>query len=145
MRIHLAAVDPLRLRAMVAALEAHPGLALAGTSDLAPAILQTCVRTRVRVAVVLAGAVPVEVLHAVASLRALGRRVETVALVEDPPDPDRIQALLSAGARGILSEKVGADEINRAVRAVAVGGCVLGPAATDHVLARAGSAQQQFL
>lgn len=145
MRIHLAAVDPLRLRAMIGVLGAHPGLDLVGTSDLAPAILRTCLRSRVRVAVVLAGSVPVEVLNVVGSLRALNRRVETVALIEDPPDADRVQALLAAGARGILSERVGADEVHRAVRAVVAGGCVLGPAATDHVLERAGWAQQQFL
>jgi DNA-binding NarL/FixJ family response regulator len=130
---------------MLGVVSSHPGLELLGSSDVAPAIVRPCHQARVQVAIILAGPVPLEVLHVVASLRSASRRVETVALVEDPPDANRIQALLAAGARGILSEQVGGDDIHRAVRAVVAGGCVLGPVATEQVLERAGWAQQQFL
>lgn len=145
LRIHLAAVDPLRLRAMVAALESHAAITLTGATNISPQLPGICARQRVRAAVILAGPVPVEVLNTVSTLRSLNRRVESVVLIEDPVDPERIRALLAAGARGVLSERAKPEEVHRAVRAVIAGGCVLGPAATQHVLERAGWAQQQFL
>lgn len=145
MRVHLAAVDPLRLRGMLEVVGGHPSLDLRGTSDLAPSVVVTCALARTQVVILLAGPVPIEALHLIGVLRAARRRIETVVLVEDPPEAGRIQALLAAGARGILSELAGAEDIHRAVRGVVDGGFVLGPAVTEQVLERAGWAQQQFL
>lgn len=145
LRVFLAAVDPLRRQAVTSALAEHEGLRVVGGSEISSAAATRALECRSHVALVLAGGTPRAALPFISRLGMARPPVETVVTLEHGSAPIPIQAILEAGAHGILQEDIASSDLARALRQVASGAYVLGPDIVDAVMDRARWVQERTL
>ena len=133
-RVALADDHPVVLAGIEALLESDPGVELVGDAPDGAAALTLVLDTRPDVAILdisMPGLSGVELVRRIA-VEAPGVKVLVLTVHEDRA---YVQPLLQAGARGYLLKRSAAEDLVRAVRAVAAGGVYLDPAIADKALA----------
>lgn len=133
--IRVALVDdhPVVLAGIAALLRAAPDVALVGEATSGEAALRMMVETVPDVAVI---DVSLPDLNGLDLAKHLAERCPTVRLLALTVHEDRayVQPLLQAGARGYLLKRSAAEDLLRAIRAIAAGGIYLDPAVADKAL-----------
>ena len=132
-RVALADDHPVVLAGIKALLQAAPEVALVGEATTGMAALQLIVETSPDVAVI---DISLPDLNGLELARRLAEACPGVRLLALTVHEDRayVQPLLQAGARGYLLKRSAAEDLVRAIRAVAVGGVYLDPAVADKAL-----------
>ena len=134
-RIRVALVDdhPVVLAGIKALLQAAPEVTLVGEAATGAAALELLVATRPDVAVI---DVSLPDLNGLSLARRVAETCPGVKLLALTVHEDRayVQPLLQAGARGYLLKRSAAEDLVRAIRAVAAGGVYLDPAVADKAL-----------
>lgn len=134
-RIRVALVDdhPVVLAGITALLRVAPDIALVGEATTGEAALRLICETLPDVAVV---DLSLPDLNGLDLARRLAERCPDVRLLALTVHEDRayVQPLLQAGARGYLLKRSAAEDLLRAIRAVAAGGIYLDPAVADKAL-----------
>ena len=126
-RVALADDHPVVLAGIKALLQAAPEVTLVGEASTGPAALELIRRTLPDIAVL---DVSMPDLGGIDLARQLAKDCPEVRLLALTVHEDRayVQQLLQAGGRGYLLKRSAADELVRAIRAVAEGGVYLDPA-----------------
>jgi DNA-binding NarL/FixJ family response regulator len=132
-RVALADDHPVVLAGVKALLAAAPEVTLVGEAGTGSAALQLFRETRPDVAVI---DISLPDLNGLELARRLAEACPDVKLLALTVHEDRayIQPLLQAGARGYLLKRSAAEDLVRAIRAVAAGGVYLDPAVADKAL-----------
>ena len=133
LRVALADDHPVVLAGIRALLQAAPEIDLVGEASTGPAALGVIEAVRPDVAVI---DISLPGLGGVELARRLARSCPEVRLLALTVHEDRayVQQLLQAGARGYLLKRSAAEELVRAIRAVAAGGVYLDPAVAGKAL-----------
>lgn len=131
-RIRVAIVDdhPVVLAGIKALLQGAPEIDVVGEATTGMAALLTITQLVPDVAVL---DLSMPGLSGLELTRRLGEQCPTVKVIALTVHEDRayVQPLLESGARGYLLKRSAAEDLVRAVRAVAAGGMVLDPAIAD--------------
>lgn len=134
-QIRVALVDdhPVVLAGITALLRAAPEIILVGEATSGEAALKLIADTVPDVAVI---DISLPDLNGLDLARRLAERCPTVRLLALTVHEDKayVQPLLQAGARGYLLKRSAAEDLLRAIRAIAAGGVYLDPAAADKAL-----------
>lgn len=132
-RVAVADDHPIVLAGIKALLQAAPDIALVGEATTGTAALDTICRASPDVAVI---DISMPDLNGIDLARHLAERCPQVRLLALTVHEDRayVQPLLQTGARGYLLKRSAAEDLLRAVRAVAEGGIYLDPAVADKAL-----------
>ena len=138
LRVALADDHPIVLAGVKALLEATPDMELVGEAVTGVAALALVLETRPDVAVL---DISMPGMSGIELARRLTAECPDVRLLALTAHEDRayLHQMLAAGARGYLLKRSAADELARAVRAVATGGTYLDPAIAGLALADAPS------
>jgi DNA-binding NarL/FixJ family response regulator len=138
--IRVALVDdhPVVLAGITALLRAAPEITLVGEATSGEAGLRLIAETVPDVAVI---DVSLPDLNGLDLARRLAERCPAVRVLALTVHEDRayVQPLLQAGARGYLLKRSAAEDLLRAIRAIAAGGIYLDPAVADKALPGAGA------
>jgi DNA-binding NarL/FixJ family response regulator len=139
-RIRVALVDdhPVVLAGITALLRAAPEITLVGEATSGEAALRLIAETTPDVVVI---DVSLPDLNGLDLARRLATTCPTVRLLALTVHEDRayVQPLLQAGAKGYLLKRSAAEDLVRAIRAVAAGGVYLDPAIAGKALPGIGS------
>ena len=129
-RVALADDHPVVLAGIKALLQAAPEIELVGEADTGTAALAMIAQLLPDVAVL---DLSMPGISGLELTRLLGAQCPDVKIIALTVHEDRayVQPLMQAGARGFLLKRSAADDLVRAVRAVAAGGMVLDPAVAD--------------
>ena len=129
-RVALADDHPVVLAGIKALLLAVPEIELVGEADTGTAALAMIAQLLPDVAVL---DLSMPGISGLELTRLLGAQCPDVKIIALTVHEDRayVQPLMQAGARGFLLKRSAADDLVRAVRAVAAGGMVLDPAVAD--------------
>ncbi len=134
-QIRVALVDdhPVVLAGIKALLQAAPEISLVGEATTAAQALRIICETEPDVAVI---DISLPDLNGTELARRLANTCPNVRLLALTVHEDRayVQPLLQAGARGYLLKRSAAEDLVRAIRAVAAGGVYLDPAVADKAL-----------
>jgi DNA-binding NarL/FixJ family response regulator len=132
-RVALADDHPVVLAGIKALLQGAPEVALVGEATTGMAALRLIVETSPDVAVI---DISLPDLNGLELARRLAEACPGVRLLALTVHEDRayVQPLLQAGARGYLLKRSAAEDLVRAIRAVAAGGVYLDPAVADKAL-----------
>ena len=132
-RVALADDHPVVLAGIKALLQAAPEVALVGEATTGTAALRLILDTSPDVAVI---DISLPDLNGLDLARRLAEACPSVRLLALTVHEDRayVQPLLQAGARGYLLKRSAAEDLVRAIRAVAAGGVYLDPAVADKAL-----------
>lgn len=132
-RVAVADDHPIVLAGIKTLLQAAPDIALVSEATTGTAALDTICRASPDVAVI---DISMPDLNGLDLARRLAERCPEVRLLVLTVHEDRayVQPLLQAGARGYLLKRSAAEDLLRAVRAVAGGGVYLDPAIADKAL-----------
>jgi DNA-binding NarL/FixJ family response regulator len=132
-RITLADDHPLVLAGMKSLLQDVQDIAVVGEATDGRAALDVIRRTTPDIAVL---DISLPVMSGLDVARAISAELPQVRLLALTVHEDRayVQPIMQAGARGYLLKRSAADELERAVRAVAGGGVYLDPAIAEKVL-----------
>lgn len=133
-RVVLADDHPVVLAGVKALLQAAPEIALVGEATTGDAALSMIAEQLPDVAVIDISLPEMNGLELARRAADLCPAVKLLALTVHE-DRAYIQPLLQAGARGYLLKRSAADELIRAIRAIAAGGIYLDPAIADKALA----------
>ena len=138
-RIVFADDHPILLAGVRALLQSTPGLDLVGEATSGTAALDL-VRTLTPDVAVIDISMPD--ISGIELARLLAAECPSVQILALTAHEDRayVQSMLASGARGYLLKRSAADELARAIRAVAMGGLYLDPAIASLVIAHAPSA-----
>lgn len=133
--IRVALVDdhPVVLAGITALLRAAPEITLVGEATTGEAALRLIAETAPDVAVI---DVSLPDLNGLDLARRLAERCPAVRVLALTVHEDRayVQPLLQSGARGYLLKRSAAEDLLRAIRAIAAGGIYLDPAVADKAL-----------
>ena len=140
-RVALADDHPVVLAGIRALLQVAPEVDLVGEAGDGEAALRLMLAERPDVAVLDVSMPRLNGLDLAHRLAAEAPGVRVIALTVHE-DRAYVQQLLDAGARGYLLKRSAADDLLRAVRAVAEGGVYLDPAVAGLALAEAAAADQ---
>jgi DNA-binding NarL/FixJ family response regulator len=147
-RVILADDHPVVLAGIKTLLHADPAIELLGEATTGDAALTLIKRQQPDVAVVDISMPGLNGLELARRLAADSPAVKVIALTVHE-DRAYVQPLLQAGGKGYLLKRSAAEELVRAIRAVAAGGTYLDPAIADKALpegtAPAGAAAQDAL
>ncbi len=132
-RVAVADDHPIVLAGIKALLEAAPDIAFVGEATTGTAALDTICRASPDVAVI---DISMPGMNGLDLARHLAERCPEVRLLALTVHEDRayVQPLLQTGARGYLLKRSAAEDLLRAVRAIASGGIYLDPAVADKAL-----------
>jgi DNA-binding NarL/FixJ family response regulator len=132
-RVALADDHPIVLAGVKALLQAAPEIALVGEATTGPAALRLIQQTAPDVAVI---DISLPELNGIELAKRLAETCPGVRLLALTVHEDRayVQPLLQAGARGYLLKRSAAEDLVRAIRAVAAGGVYLDPSVADKAL-----------
>lgn len=132
-RVAVADDHPIVLAGIKALLQAAPDIALVGEATTGTGALDTICRASPDVAVI---DISMPDLNGIDLARHLAERCPQVRILALTVHEDRayVQPLLQTGARGYLLKRSAAEDLLRAVRAVAEGGIYLDPAVADKAL-----------
>lgn len=132
-RVALADDHPIVLAGIKALLQATPDVALVGEATTGMAALEMICQASPDVAII---DISMPDLNGLDLARRLAERCPQVRLLVLTVHEDRayVQPLLQAGARGYLLKRSAAEDLLRAVQAVAEGGIYLDPAVADKAL-----------
>jgi DNA-binding NarL/FixJ family response regulator len=132
-RVALADDHPVVLAGIKALLQAAPEITLVGEATTGTAALAMVLETAPDVAVIDISLPGMNGLELAQRLAAASPEVKLLALTVHE-DRAYVQPLLQAGARGYLLKRSAAEDLVRAIRAVAAGGVYLDPAVADKAL-----------
>ncbi|WP_329047372.1 response regulator transcription factor [Amycolatopsis sp. NBC_01488] len=132
-RVVIADDHPIVREGLAALLNSLPGFTVAGIAADGHAAVREVVTTRPDVAVL---DLRMPGLDGIAATKEIARAVPGVAVLVLTmfSDDDSVFAAMRAGARGYLVKGAEQDEIARAIRAVAAGEAIFGPAVAQQVL-----------
>lgn len=132
-RVALADDHPVVLAGIKALLQSAPEIELVGEATSGAAALKLITEAAPDVGVI---DISMPDLNGVDLARRLGEACPRVKLLALTVHEDRayVQQLLQAGARGYLLKRSAAEDLIRAIRAVAAGGVYLDPAVADKAL-----------
>ena len=132
-RVVLADDHPVVLAGIKALLQAAPEISLAGEATTGTAAFELICGLRPDVAVI---DISMPDLNGIALAQRVAETCPEVKLLALTVHEDRayIQPLLQAGARGYLLKRSAAEDLVRAIRAIAAGGVYLDPAVADRAL-----------
>lgn len=132
-RVALADDHPVVLAGIKALLRADPLITLVGEAATGPDALGILCRTKPDVGVI---DISLPELNGLELARRVAEKCPEVKLLALTVHEDRayVQPLLQAGARGYLLKRSAAEDLVRAIRAVAEGGVYLDPAVADKAL-----------
>ncbi|MDR7040324.1 MULTISPECIES: response regulator [Methylobacterium] len=132
-RVAVADDHPIVLAGIKALLQAAPDIALVGEATNGTAALDTICQASPDVAVI---DISMPDINGIDLARHLAERCPQVRLLALTVHEDRayVQPMLQTGARGYLLKRSAAEDLLRAVRAVAEGGIYLDPAVADKAL-----------
>ena len=132
-RVVIADDHPIVREGMAALLNSLPGFEVAGIAEDGRAAVREVVTTRPDVAVL---DLRMPGLDGIAATKEIARAAPAVAVLVLTmfSDDDSVFAAMRAGARGYLVKGAEQDEIVRAIRAVAAGEAIFGPAVAQRVL-----------
>lgn len=133
-RVALADDHPVVLAGIKALLEAAPEIDVVGEASAGREALQLFCRTEPDVAVL---DISMPDLNGIEVARRLSQECPKVKLLALTVHEDRayVQPLLEAGAQGYLLKRSAAEDLVRAIRAVAAGGTYLDPAVAGQAIA----------
>ncbi|TWP50593.1 response regulator transcription factor [Lentzea tibetensis] len=133
MRVVIADDHPIVREGMTALLTSLPGFTVAGVAATGREAVREVVATRPDVAVL---DLQMPDLDGIAATKEIARAAPGVAVLVLTmfSDDDSVFAAMRAGARGYLVKGAEQDEIARAIRAVAAGEAIFGPAVAQRVL-----------
>lgn len=133
-RVALADDHPVVLAGIKALLQADPTITLVGEATTGSAALRTICALAPDVAVI---DISMPDLNGLELAKRVAEECPAVKLLALTVHEDRayVQPLLQAGARGYLLKRSAAEDLVRAIRAVAEGGVYLDPAVADKALA----------
>jgi DNA-binding NarL/FixJ family response regulator len=133
-RVVIADDHPIVREGLTALLTSLPGFTVAGVAATGRAAVREVVTTRPDVAVL---DLQMPDLDGIAATKEITRAAPGVAVLVLTmfSDDDSVFAAMRAGARGYLVKGAEQDEIARAIRAVAAGEAIFGPAVAQRVLA----------
>lgn len=132
-RVALADDHPVVLAGIKALLQGAPEITLVGEATTGTAALETILATVPDVAVIDISLPEINGLELARRLAAACPEVRLLALTVHE-DRAYVRPLLQAGARGYLLKRSAAEDLVRAIRAVAAGGVYLDPAVADKAL-----------
>jgi DNA-binding NarL/FixJ family response regulator len=137
-RVALADDHPVVLAGIKALLQAAPEIELVGEATTGAAALRLIIETAPDVGVI---DISMPDLNGIDLARQLAETCPDVKLLALTVHEDRayVQQLLQAGARGYLLKRSAAEDLLRAIRAVAEGGVYLDPAVADKALGDSGT------
>ena len=129
-RVVLADDHPVVLAGIKALLQAAPDIELVGEATTGAAALQLTIRTAPDVGVI---DISMPGLNGIDLARRVAEECPDVKLLVLTVHEDRayVQQLLQAGVRGYLLKRSAAEDLLRAIRAIAEGGVYLDPAVAD--------------
>jgi DNA-binding NarL/FixJ family response regulator len=132
-RVVLADDHPVVLAGIKALLQAAPEISLAGEATTGGAAFELICGLKPDVAVI---DISMPDLNGIALAQRVAETCPEVKLLALTVHEDRayIQPLLQAGARGYLLKRSAAEDLVRAIRAIAAGGVYLDPAVADRAL-----------
>jgi DNA-binding NarL/FixJ family response regulator len=132
-RVVLADDHPVVLAGIKALLQAAPEISLAGEATTGTAAFELICGLKPDVAVI---DISMPDLNGIALAQRVAETCPEVKLLALTVHEDRayIQPLLQAGARGYLLKRSAAEDLVRAIRAIAAGGVYLDPAVADRAL-----------
>ena len=132
-RVALADDHPVVLAGIKALLQADPAITLVGEAVTGHAALRAICATSPDVAVI---DISLPDLNGIELAKRLAQECPGVKLLALTVHEDRayVQPMLQAGARGYLLKRSAAEDLVRAIRAVAGGGMYLDPAVADKAL-----------
>ncbi|WP_186763056.1 response regulator transcription factor [Lentzea tibetensis] len=132
-RVVIADDHPIVREGMTALLTSLPGFTVAGVAATGREAVREVVATRPDVAVL---DLQMPDLDGIAATKEIARAAPGVAVLVLTmfSDDDSVFAAMRAGARGYLVKGAEQDEIARAIRAVAAGEAIFGPAVAQRVL-----------
>ncbi|MCB5177335.1 response regulator transcription factor [Microvirga lenta] len=133
-RIALADDHPVVLAGVKALLQAAPDFEVVGEAVSGRAALDLFVATKPDVAVIDISMPDINGLDLAETLAQACPQVKLLALTVHE-DRAYVQRLLQAGARGYLLKRSAADDLARAIRAIASGGIYLDPSVAERALA----------
>jgi DNA-binding NarL/FixJ family response regulator len=132
-RVVIADDHPIVREGMTALLASLPGITVAGIAATGRAAVREVVTTRPDVAVLDLQMPDLDGIAATKEITAAAPEVAVLVLTMFSDD-DSVFAAMRAGARGYLVKGAEQDEIARAIRAVAAGEVIFGPAVAQRVL-----------
>ena len=134
LRVALADDHPIVLAGITALLQATPDIEVVGHAATGPAALAVIREVQPDVAVI---DISLPGLSGIELARRVARDCPAVRLLALTVHEDQayLREMLDAGARGYLLKRSAADELTRAVRAVAAGGLFLDPAIAGKAVA----------
>ena len=132
-RVVIADDHPIVREGMTALLASLPGFTVAGIADTGRAAVREVLTTRPDVAVLDLQMPDLDGIAATKEITAAAPDVAVLVLTMFSDD-DSVFAAMRAGARGYLVKGAEQDEIVRAIRAVAAGEVIFGPAVAQRVL-----------
>ncbi|HEX2528808.1 MAG TPA: response regulator transcription factor [Geminicoccus sp.] len=135
-RVALADDHPVVLAGIKALLDVAPEITLVGEATTGPAALKMIMETTPDVAVI---DISLPEMSGLELARVLASACPDVKLLALTVHEDRayVQPLLQAGGRGYVLKRSAAEDLVRAIRAVAAGGVYLDPAIADKALPEA--------